>query len=171
VKLFLQRHGFAGIPKDVHVTNWKWSKENLERPLLPEGRAGAKAIARWMLDHDQIPTRIEYSPTARTTETAKIVGKILHVPVIENQNLFIDKPVDQYIKRLADDKSNKRVMLVGHSDNIPPALRMLNWVQDKFEVDQFATAELRVIDIDRKTYSWDELLRVLPSDAGAEDLY
>jgi len=62
-------------------------------------------------------------------------------------------------------------MLVGHSDNIPPALRMLNWVQDKFEVDQFATAELRVIDIDRKTYSWDELLRVLPSDAGAEDLY
>ena len=178
MKLILMRHGFAGIPKDVHVTNWKWSKENLRRPLQSEGRDAALGIARWMFDHDEIPSRIEHSPTERTRETAKIVFDHLRkhpdgkrIQLVEQQNLFIDKPVDEYVKRLCDDKSNKRVMLVGHSDNIPPALRALNWVEDKLEVDQFATAELRCFDFCRKDYTWDELYRVLPSDMGSEDLY
>ena len=171
------RHAFAETsPKTRDKTERKFSPEDIDRPLKPQGIVAAKAVARWMLDNlepGDRPKRIEHSPAVRTTETAKIVGDILKVPVSMNRNLFIDKPVEMVIKALCDDKKAKRVMLVGHSDNIPPALRVLNWLsgEDKYGVDPFATAEMRILDVDRKTYTWDEIDRVLPSWCGAEDLY
>lgn len=175
MKIYIMRHGFAEPPteKAFNKLNWKWSEEDLARPLKEEGVTAATAIARWMLDKDEVPTRIEHSPAKRAAQTAKIVGKILKAPVMENQNLLPGKPAEMVMKGLADDKANKRVMLVGHSDNLPAALRALNWLtgDEHFEVDPMATAEMRILDMKRKSYTWDELDRVLPSWVGAEDLY
>ena len=177
MKIYCMRHGFAETSATTRdKSERKFSPEDVERPLKPQGVVAAKAVARWMLDTlapGDRPKRIEYSPAVRTTETAKIVAGILKIPAHENRNLFMDKPVEMVIKALCDDKKAKRVMLVGHSDNIPTALRALNWLSGEnfFDVDPFATAEMRIFGVDRKTYTWDELDRVLPSWAGAEDLY
>jgi len=177
VRVFAMRHGFAETSATTRdKSERKFSAEDVQRPLKPQGVAAAKAVARWMLDTlapGDRPRRIEYSPAVRTTETAKIVAGILKIPACENRNLFMDKPAEMVIKALCDDKKAKRVMLVGHSDNIPAALRILNWLSgdEKYGVDPFATAEMRIFDVDRKTYTWDEIDRVLPSWCGAEDLY
>lgn len=177
MRIYIMRHAFAETSATTRdKSERKFSSEDVTRPLKPKGIVAAKAVARWMLDtlaDGERPKRIEYSPAVRTTETAKIVADILKIPACENRNLFMDKPVDMVIKGLCDDKKAKRVMLVGHSDNIPTALRALNWLSgdDKYGVDPFATAEMRIFGVDRKTYTWDEIDRVLPSWCGAEDLY
>ena len=176
MRIFMMRHAFAETsPLTRDKSESKFGTADITRTLKPEGIKQAKAVGRYLLSRDpkERPKIVYFSPATRTKETAEIVAGILKVTAIEDRNLFIDKPVEMVIKALCDDKTSKRVMLVGHSDNIPPALRVLNWLsgEDKYGVDPFATAEVRILDVDRDTYTWDEIGRVLPSYCGAEDLY
>jgi phosphohistidine phosphatase SixA len=174
VKLYLLRHGYAGdyIGKDQGA-QFLHNPEDLARRLMPDGVDAANAIAGWMQSKDELPTVIYHSPVKRAAQTAKIIGKTLGVPTVEEQNLEISKPLEMVVKRLAADKAQKRVALVAHTDNIVPGLRALNWLSgaEKFAVDPIAMAELRILDIDRDSFTWDERLRVLPSDLGCVDYY
>jgi phosphohistidine phosphatase SixA len=174
VKIYALRHGYAGdyIGKDqgeyfVH------NPEDLVRPLKRDGIAAAKAVAQWMADNDEIPNQILCSPVTRATQTGKIIASELGIRCTVEENLEISKPWEMVVKRLAADDTQKRIALVAHKDNILPGMRALNFLSgaDKFDVDPIAMAELRIIRVDRKSFLWDELDRVLPSDLGETDYY
>lgn len=174
MKIYAIRHGYAGdyIGKDESA-NFVHNPKDLARVLLPEGIAAAKAVAQWMQDNDQVPNAIYYSPVMRAVQTAKIIGRTLGVKCTEEPNLAIDKPWEMVVKRLAADDTMKRIALVAHSDNTVPGLRALNFLSgaDKFSVDPIAMAELRILKVDRDSFTWDEQQRVLPSDLGQADYY
>jgi len=174
VKIYALRHGYAGdyIGKDESA-NFVHNPQDLARVLLPDGIAAAKAMAGWMRENDEIPTVIFHSPVIRAKQTARIIGRELGVRAIEEPNLAIDKPWEMVVKKIAADDGMKRVAVVAHSDNTVPGMRALNFLsgEDKFQVDPIAMAELRVLRVDRKSFTWDEEQRVLPSDLGETDFY
>ena len=174
MKLYLLRHGYAGdyIGKDEGA-NFVHNPADLARKLEDDGIDAATSLAAWMKDKGEIPTVIYHSPVVRAAMTARILGRELGVRTVPEQGLEIDKPAEMVVKRLARDKANKRVCLVAHTDNIVPGLRALNWLSgaDKYKVDPIAMAELRILDVDRSSFTWDELARVQPSDLGGVDHY
>lgn len=174
MKIYLCRHAYAGeYLAQAEKVSFKHDPKDMARPLEPEGIAAATALGQWLTDNDEAPTRILHSPVKRAKQTAQILGRSLGIKPEENPNLSILKPAEMVIKALAADKSQKRVVIVAHSDNIPPALRALNWLSgaDKYAVDPYAMAEMRILDIDRDSLTWSERGRVLPSDIGQDDFY
>lgn len=160
------RHAYAG----VFIGKEKNVPEDMNRKLEPEGIVAAQNLADYLSDNDMVPNAIRFSPIKRAKQTAKILGDAFGMKPIEDQNLEMTKPVGQAIKLLAADPSQKRILLVSHSDAIQKALVSLNDL-DPNDVDPFATSELRVFDVKRKDGSWDEIDRVLPSDLGGKDYF
>lgn len=174
MKLYVLRHGYAGdyIGKD-EGKDFVHNPDDLARKLEPDGIDAVNALGAWMVDNDAIPSLILYSPVTRAKQTAKLLSTVTGAPSREEQNLEISKPLEMVVKKLAADPDMKRVALVAHTDNILPGLRALNWLSgaDKFAVDPIAMAELRILKVDRDSFTWDEKQRVLPSDIGATDYY
>ncbi len=161
MRVALMRHGFAGtsIPDDP--------KADDARPLQPEGRAAAAAMAKWMRDEDLIPDAILAGPAVRTMETARIVGDILGVKVKKEPLLYAHGPGTVVLQRLADDGA-KRQLLVTHDDVIETILHSLAEGQ---HADKVAMGEVRVFDFSRDDLDYEERERCLPSDLGLEDIY
>lgn len=164
----LLRHGYAGdyLGKDGK------DPSNINRTLMPDGVAAAKAIAAWISDakRDMMPNSIYCSPIVRAVMTAKIVSKAIGVPYVIDQTLEISKPCEMLIKKICADKSISRPLLIAHRDNIEPALRRLNFL-DSADIDPIAMCELRVLKVNRSDSTWKEKTRVLPSDLGGNDYY
>lgn len=165
MRLFVFRHAFAG------PTNNDPKKER-ERPLLPEGRAVAKAIALALLEIDQFPKTLFCSPFQRAIDTADIIGKTLtdngpkRVQVNVINDLSPVRPVVPGLKSIVGYEDLKRVGIVGHVDNTTPAFKSLK-SDDKW-VD-LVMGECRLIEIDRKDLSWKLVWTLKPSDLGLKD--
>ncbi len=159
------RHGFAGD----YV-----GKDNVDdaRKLQPDGIDAVKALAQWMASpkRNMVPNSIVCSPLRRAVETAKLMSDAFGLPYAIDQNLERSKPMEMFIKKCCGDKSIRRPLLIAHIDNIVPALAKLNYL-DKMQVDAIAMAEMRVLKLDRDDCTWDEKLRVLPSDLDGVDYY
>ena len=165
MKLLVIRHGYAGEESD---------EEDIDRKLTPEGREDVIALAAWMDKFQEIPSCIYTSPRVRCIETAEILRKELGLPKVEVEDgLGPDKgnALAQVVKRLASNKGLKRVAIVSNHETIDKGLRALDVIEHELEFDRMAMAELRILDVKRKSGKWDEKLRVLPSDLGGEDRY
>jgi phosphohistidine phosphatase len=162
VRVFVVRHGEAGTPTEDDKFG-----ADLKRPLSPEGRAQVTALAKWMKDNDSVPSILYYSPATRTRQTAKILGDQLGVKTVSDDTIAYGKSIRGLVKKVAADKTAKRVGIVSHHDCIRTGLRILNFV-DGGRVDPIAKAELRELDVDRNDGSWTEKNRVLPSELDPE---
>ena len=159
VKLYVCRHAYAGPA----VSD---PKQERERPLLPEGVATAKAMAKAMGDLGEVPNTIYCSPYARTQQTADIIGKILGVGVNIVGDLSAQRPLENGIRDLISDSTAKRVMLVGHVDNTSPSL---NKMGGDVKWKDLVMCEVRRVRMDRKSGEWVLRWSMKPSDIGRPD--
>jgi phosphohistidine phosphatase SixA len=169
MKLYLMRHSDAG--ELVHAPGVK----DPDPGLTAEGREIAMAMAKHMKESGAVPTKVFASKLARSRQTAQIVAKEFGLPAPSVESGV--GPMDHrgptlgvVLKKLAADKSNKRIAIVSHHDNIRQGLAVLNFLSDD-DVDPIAKAEVRILDVKRKDGTWDEDKRCLPSDIGMDDLY
>lgn len=159
MKLWVMRHSVAGqVSTDPEVER--------DRPLTDEGVEIAEAIAKGMKDADEIPLVIFASCFVRTQETADIVGKLLKVPVDLIDELAPHLPITKWVMGLIENEDMKRVMIVGHHDNLEPCFEELG---DGEVFDELVKGEVRRLDIDRDTGEWTEEWRLRPTDVGLED--
>lgn len=148
-------------------------KAERERPLSAEGRATAKAIAKAMLDAGEVPSVIFCSPFARTTQTADIYGLAFsqstgdRVSVNSVGDFAPDRPLELGIAGLIGSDKLRRVMIVGHVDNTTPAFN--TFADDDGAWPDLVMAEVRRIEIDRKSCKWDLRWALRPSDLGLKD--
>ena len=168
MRILVLRHAYAGnvIGKDARTP------KDYARKLQQDGIDAANALADWMSDpkRDMVPNSIVTSPITRAVQTAQILSAAFGIKYTTDETLEISKPVEMYIKKICADKSITRPLIIAHTDNIMPALRYLNAL-DKADLDPIGMCELRVLKFDRSDCTWDEKLRMLPSDLGGEDHY
>jgi phosphohistidine phosphatase len=159
VKLWVARHSFAGafLPYDP--------KGERERDLRPKGVEMADAIAAAMKAADEIPNVIFASPLERAKQTADIIGAALAVQVNIIDDLAPNRPIEDRLLELMGHTEIKRIMVVGHHDNLEPAFQNFGG-----DFDPIAMGEVRRLKIDRRTGAWKEKWRVAPSDLGFQDM-
>ena len=168
MRIYLVRHSlpdYEGSP-DSNPTN-----PPLDPPLADDGREYAENLAAWMLDKDEVPNIIFASPKLRTQETAEILRDAFGLPdVIVKGSIDSKMSIKKLVEKVAGDKAMTRVMIVSHHETIEHGLRVLNrdpWAH----LDMFAMAELRILKVDRKDFTWEEHNRIVPSDLGGKDNY
>jgi phosphohistidine phosphatase SixA len=154
------RHGPAGPPSDD-------PEKERSRPLTKDGEELVAAVAEAMLKAGEEPRVIFASNYERTARTADIVGSVLGAGVDLIDECSPHMPLASFFRFLLDDDDTKRVMIVGHSDNIVPALNEL----DDNGFDDIAKGEVRRLKIDRKSGEWKEIWRLVPSVLGFKDDY
>jgi phosphohistidine phosphatase SixA len=129
----------------------------------------AKAIAQAMGVAGEIPNAIFSSPFMRAIQTADIVGKILKAQVNVIGDLSPIRPIDETILGLMSHGEIKRVMIVGHKDNVGPAMNNFGSVDGDDWKDE-VMAEVRRVRIDRDTGKWSLKWQLRPSDLGLRDV-
>jgi phosphohistidine phosphatase SixA len=159
VNIFVMRHGPAGLAS-TDSDREKW------RGLTDGGREVVLAVAREMLEQGEVPNFIVCSSYSRTCETAKILGQILGVSVDELDELTPNMPIRPVVEAFLADDNAKRVMIVGHTDNIDPFLEA-----ETGDDEKLAKGEVRRYDFDRAGEGAEEKWRLLPSDLGFVDEY
>lgn len=158
MKLWVMRHGEAG-PSMTEPA------EERQRGLTDPGRECVRAIAREMLRQDEVPHIILSSEYSRALETADIVGEMLGVMVNPLDELGPFIPVSQTMRMLAESGA-KRLMIVGHHDNLDP------WIEAATgKEDPLAKGEVRRYKIDRDSGKAVLKWSLLPSEVGSVDQY
>lgn len=168
-KLWVARHCYAGDPSSD-------PKVERERPLTPEGRATARAIASAMIKAGEIPYAIFCSPYARTVQTADIIAKTINAAGanLKDSALQVNsigdlaplRPLEDGILSLLANGEVKRLLLVGHKDNTTPAMN--NFGGDTKWKD-LTMGEVRRVSINRKSGKWELRWTIRPSDLGLTD--
>lgn len=154
MKIFIARHGQAGEP----IRDDERANDN--RSLTARGRAD---VARVATAADIRPTVIFTSPLRRARETADIFAKAFgDAPVKVVLALHRHDDPEPWLRRVVLAGGLRKVMLVGHVDNLPD---MMSELGDGREVDRFKKGELRAYKIDRESGDWRERWRISPADA------
>lgn len=127
MKLILVRHG--------HISN-----ENPERPLSPTGVQQIERLAQWVREHAVTPKEIRHSATARTRQTAEILGRVLSPPsgVNEVEGIGPDDAAETLAEKLTDSND---VMFVSHQ----PFIARLSEILLERNGIQLATAGILVL--------------------------
>lgn len=159
MRLWWLRHGYAGDPSTD-------PKTERERPLWPEGKAMALAIAKAMLKAGETPSVIFCSPFTRAIMTADIVGKAHGIQVNVIGDLAPMRPLEDGIIGLIANDNVKRIMLVGHVDNTTPGMRNLG---GDVKWKDLVMAEVRRVKISRDDGSWKMRWALRPSNLGLKD--
>ncbi len=169
MKLFLLRHS---VPDYGDWDGAPATKPD-DPPLSSKGEQYVEDLARWMLDTETIPNLIWVSPKLRTQQTAEIVRATLGLPeevVAIKGSIDSNMSVRKLVLKAAGDKSVTRLLIVSHHESIAHGLRVLN-LDPAPHLDMFAMGELRQYRVDRKAGTWEEHLRMPPSDLGNSDNY
>lgn len=163
MQLWIGRHAHAGSPSDD-------PKTERERPLTPEGVRMAKALASAMLDAGEVPKTIFCSPFVRAQQTADIYGRALGVSQVVNLgDLAPWRPLTPTLASLIGVKGAermKRLMIVGHVDNVSPCMQDLA-TDEKWKPS--VMGEVRRVEIDRDSLEWSIKWCIRPSDIGLKD--
>lgn len=164
MKIYFMRHGDAGAPSLDPA-------DERNRPLTDAGVAEVKAIAEELRLRGEDPRVIFCSDLTRATQTADIVAGTLGTTkgayLLDDLGPFY--PIGPIVQRLLEDPDSKRVMIVGHHDNMEPFF--LRWFLKSLTMD---TAEIVKVEIDRDPYgcypSYDDSCRICwrlcPKDLG-----
>ncbi|HEU4728401.1 MAG TPA: phosphoglycerate mutase family protein [Kofleriaceae bacterium] len=159
MKLYLMRHAPAHgdrVPDPV---------KDAKRPITLEGERIANAVAEKFDEEIPRPYAIYYSPYLRAQETAEVVGKVFGVKPQEKAALKDTSEYDPFVKDLLADKSNKRVMLVGHHGRLEHLMALLG------DIEKIAQSEIRRYSLKRDLSKFELLDQVKPSDVGFADKY
>lgn len=159
MRMWVCRHAYAGdsLPDP---------KAERERPLLPEGKATALAVAKALLAAGEVPKVIFCSPFMRTIMTADIYGKTMGVQVNVIGEFAPMRPLEDSILNLMSHGEQRKIMVVGHVDNTTPAMNNLGG-DTKWK--DLVMAEVRRVRIDRKSGQWSIRWGIKPSDLGLKD--
>ncbi|MGH6982362.1 MAG: SixA phosphatase family protein [Stellaceae bacterium] len=120
-ELYLLRHAKAvpqgGIMRDT------------DRPLEERGRAGARAVAKYLQRQKIAPELILCSPALRTRETLNLVVEgVALAPQIEYENVLYLASAERLLERIRElPDAIERVMLVGHN---PGLHELAQWLAD-----------------------------------------
>lgn len=161
MKLWLARHGYAGD----YLTD---PQAERQRPLTPAGRVAVRAVGANLRARGERPKVILASPLRRTMQTADILGDVLGAPVEPFPPLVPHLPVAHVLRKLAA-RELRRVLVVGHTDNLSPAAAELLDLEVVPPADELRLAEVRGYDLDRKTGHATERFRLAPADLGLPD--
>lgn len=142
-QLLILRHG---------KSDWGVDVEDFERPLKKRGRRGAKAIGKWLAEHDLVPDFVCSSPAARAIDTAQRVCKQLDIGAgdIRQLELIYDARLDdlvQILSKCQDDR--RRVLIVGHNPGLEDLLLFLTGSNIPIPEDgkYLPTATVAVLDM------------------------
>lgn len=150
------RHGDAG-PRN------KDQAKDDARELTPDAVKAADAVAQDLKDTNPAPHAIYASPIKRAQQTAAALGKAFGLEVQSADELHPHKDAKGFIEKLAANEKNTRVAVVGHHDNLGPALAELG------DIEQMAKGEVRRYRIKRDGSGLKERDRICPSDVGDFD--
>jgi phosphohistidine phosphatase len=105
--LYLLRHAHAGNPE-------KWHADDDVRPLSDRGRRQSERVGQLLAEADEAPDLLITSPRVRALETARVVGKLLNVEIVEEPRLAgpLDPEVLTEILLVAGPA--ERPCIVGH---------------------------------------------------------
>lgn len=160
MKLFIMRHATAGEPKDDPA-------EERARGLDESGMEAACAIGKALRRANPSPKVVLSSNYARTLQTGDQVARELGVDSNPVDELAPHSPIRAYIESILDNDQSKRVLIVGHSDNLDPLLE--DDIGD--DLGPLAKGEVRCFRVDRDDLGNSELLwRIRPSDVGFPDV-
>lgn len=162
MKLYVARHHFAG--------DYRHDDPRAERlrSLTAAGRMQARAVGNALRGKGVRPTVVLASPLARTIQTADIYGEILRAPVEPSDSLVPHMPVSRFLQKLGE-RGMRRVLVVGHHDNLSPAIAELLDGETAPD-DDLLMGEARGYDLDRSAGTLDEVFRITPKDLGLADL-
>jgi phosphohistidine phosphatase len=136
-KLYFQRHGAAEPMTAGHADG---SHADYDRRLTDEGKAQVEQAALMLRMRGARPDIVLSSPALRCVETAQIIGRSLGAPVQLDDGLRHHEPLARHLVKLG--KEYKRPYLVGHHDNIEPALAELGGYSPD-QIKPFETGEVR----------------------------
>lgn len=154
MRVYLVRHGDAGDYSSDPATE-------RSRALTLQGRKAAEQVAMAMGKMGEVPAVIVASPFARAQQTADIMGRVLGAPVGLDDALQPHLPIERWLLRQAR-MGLRRLMVVGHHDNMVPGLEALG----EKPFDKPKKAEARRLKLDRLDGDWSEIWRLIP---GAEE--
>ena len=120
-ELYLLRHAKA-VPQAAGM-------RDTDRPLEERGRAGARAMAKYLKRQKIAPELVLCSPTVRTLETLDlIVDAFEPKPIVEYEIGLYLAPAERLMTRLRELPDNvERAMLVGHN---PGLHELAQWLAD-----------------------------------------
>ena len=167
MKLFVLRHGLP----DYGDAGRTGPDADPDPPLSDKGREHVTNLAQWMLDTETAPNLIWTSPKLRCAETAEIVRDAFGLPAVDIKgSMDSDRSIRKMVLKACGDKSVTRLLIVSHHESIEHGMRVLN-LEPWIHLDMLAMAEFRWLKVDRKDGTWEEHLRMLPSDLGGVDVY
>jgi phosphohistidine phosphatase len=165
MRVYLVRHSVPDYEPDED------GNPPTDPPLAKEGVDIVKALAKWMLENDEVPNAILASPSLRAQETAEILRDELGLPRVKTvASMGPEMSIRGLVQSLGQDDDAKRIAIVSHHESISHGLSQLNGEPQPHE-DMFAQGELRILRVKRKDGKWKEKTRVLPSDLNLYDHY
>lgn len=159
MKMWLMRHAkteqLDSVPDDRDAAR----AADYQRRLTDFGRQQAEKAGVVLRMSGANPSVVLTSPVVRCVETAQIVARHLGVPVQLAEELLPHKDISSFLRDLQDSKSVRRPYMVGHQDNMNPALAKLGGFKED-DVDPLETAEIRKIRLGKD--GWAERWRWVP---------
>ncbi len=133
IKLYFLRHGMADWP------DWEGADE--DRPLTKKGKKEVKRVAESLEELGVEPDVILTSPLPRSSETAKIVAKILDMDCREEPELAKGFTLEQ-LGPLLQKYPDQDVMLVGHEPDFSTVIAGLAGARIKLPKAGLARVDL-----------------------------
>lgn len=115
MELYLLRHAHAGDPA-------KWHGDDAERPLSAKGRRQSERLGALLASIRFRPDAIVSSPKVRALETARVVGKAIHVAPTVDDRLASGFDLRRLVTLLEEGSTWSRVILVGHDPDFSDLL-------------------------------------------------
>ena len=138
-----------------------WAEAGLsdhDRPLNARGRRDAPEMARWLDDHDAVPSVILASTAKRVEETIeRLINHWKTEPlVIRSGSLYLASPntILEHIRCVgidADGKRPKRLLVVGHNPGMEQLVSHLASIDTVMPTAAVALFECHAIDPDDDT--------------------
>lgn len=156
MKLWVQRHAQAE-PAQQAIGR----EADAARKLTAEGVKQAQLAATMMRLRGADPSIVLTDTTARCLSTAQIMSQVLGAPIQIDETLQPHEDLTGWLSRLAKKKPFKRPLIVGHHDNLGPALADLGGFEDTSEIGDLELGEIRKFKMDRDG-GWSERWRWQP---------
>ena len=160
-RLYTQRHADAGerIEDDP--------EKDAARKITAFGQQQAWWTASVLREWDEQPSLILSSPLPRAAATAAIVSDILGVRLHLIDQLMPHLDVQWFLQRLLRDPDFNGLMIVGHHDNLLPALAAMNGIYTSPSdppLAQMHMGEVRKLKVTPENGNIKEKWRLHPSE-------
>ena len=128
--------------------------EDYDRPLAKRGRRDCRLIGNWLREHDMVPDLVVSSPSKRTTQTVKRVGKRMAIDkdIIRWDEKIYDASYKGLIKVISKVPEDcQKLMVVGHHEALEAMiLRKCRWADIPPNPKLIPTAAVAILEFESK---------------------